>query len=84
MLYNNASEIEGLKFCKDCRWAKRIDKAPVCTHPESGVRQINLVTGERDHILMECELVRSFEGRCKKEALLWEPPPLVPKARRDG
>lgn len=76
------TETEGMKFCKDCKYAEilprngeYLSEEYICNHPEVS-NQINLVTGEQR--VKSCIDAR-YDGypRCGVEAKYFEPKEVV-------
>ena len=69
------------KFCRDCKyisfWFVDPDwKLKKCHHPSLLLPDINLVTGQQEHLVVSCEDMRYtlvVPTPCGPEGKLWEP-----------
>ena len=67
------------KYCRDCKYQSFWFTDPTwklrtCKHPSLLTEEINLVTGDREHLIITCNDMRyNSEEECGPEGKLWEP-----------
>ena len=72
------STTEEEKYCRDCKYI-HFDfisynwRLKTCKHPFLLTEEINLVTGDREHLIVTCNDMRYNSDECGPEGKLWEP-----------